>query len=72
MTITFPNKSVMMFSGLDDAEKIKSIPNITDVIIEECSEITLDKFSQVKQRLRGNGNFRNQIMMMCNPVSKVN
>lgn len=72
MQIAFPNGSRMLFTGLDEADKIKSIPHITDVIVEECSEINLDKFSQVKQRLRGSGRLRNQIVMMCNPVSKAN
>ena len=72
MQITFPNESKMIFTGLDEADKIKSIPQITDIVIEECSEINLDKFSQVKQRLRGKGKLRNQIVLMCNPVSKAN
>ena len=71
-TITFPNGSVMLFMGLDDEQKVKSIPNITDIIIEECSEITLDTFSQLKQRLRGTGALRNQLVLQCNPVNKVN
>lgn len=72
MTIEFKNGSKMLFMGLDDQEKTKSIPNITDIVIEECSEISLDKFSQLRQRLRGNGRLRNQMVMQCNPVSKAN
>lgn len=71
-TIKFPNGSMFIFMGLDDPEKVKSIPGITDIIVEECSEINLDKFSQLKQRLRGKGNLRNQIVLMTNPVSKAN
>lgn len=58
--------------GIDDFEKVKSIPNITDVIIEEASEVTLDDFSQLKMRLRGNGVLRNQVVLMTNPISKAN
>ena len=61
-----------MFSGLDDNERIKSIPNISDVIIEEASEISYDDFSQLKQRLRGKGKLKNQMVLMSNPISKAN
>lgn len=71
-TVDFPNGSQMLFMGLDDEQKVKSIPSITDIIIEECSEISLDTFSQLKQRMRGSGQFRNQLILQCNPVSKVN
>lgn len=72
MTITFPNESVIMFSGLDDSERIKSIPNITDIVVEEASEISFEDFSQLKQRLRGKGKLRNQIVLQSNPISKAN
>ena len=72
MTITFPNESMIMFSGLDDSERIKSIPNITDIIVEEASEINFEDFSQIKQRLRGSGRLKNQIVLQSNPVSKAN
>ena len=71
-TINFPNGSQMLFMGLDDSQKVKSIPDITDIIVEECSEISLETFSQLKQRLRGSGQARNQIVLQCNPVSKTN
>lgn len=71
-TIDFPNGSQMLFMGLDDEAKVKSIPNITDIIIEECNEINFDTFSQLKQRMRGNGVLRNQLVLMTNPISKVN
>ena len=58
--------------GLDDEQKVKSIPSITDIIIEECSEINFDTFSQLKQRLRGRAQLRNQLILQCNPVSKSN
>lgn len=71
-TIDFPNGSQILMMGLDDEQKVKSIPNITDIIVEECSEISLDTFSQLKQRMRGSGHFRNQLILQCNPVSKIN
>ena len=72
MTIELPNGSSFLLMGIDNFEKVKSIPNITDIIIEEASEITFDDYSQLKMRLRGNGVFRNQIVLMTNPISKAN
>lgn len=70
-TVEFDNGSMMLFMGLDAESKVKSIPNITDIIVEECSEIDFDTFSQLKQRMRGNGRLRNQFVLQCNPISKV-
>lgn len=72
MTVELPNGSSFLCMGIDDFEKVKSIPGITDIVIEEASEITFDDFSQLKMRLRGNGNLRNQIVLMTNPISKAN
>ena len=72
MEITLPNNSKFLFMGLDNFEDIKSIPDIHDIIIEECSEITYDDFSELKGRTRGRGKLKNQIVMMMNPVSKLN
>lgn len=72
MEISFPNGSCFLFMGLDNFENIKSIPDINDIIVEECSEITLDDFSELKHRTRGKGKIPNQITMMMNPVSKAN
>lgn len=72
MTISFPNGSLMMFSGCDNPEKLKSIPGITDAIMEEASEFTPTDFDTVKIRLRGKARLKNQIVLMSNPVSKAN
>jgi phage terminase large subunit len=44
-TITLPNGSVFLCSGLDDPEKIKSITGLTDAWLEEATEFTVDDFS---------------------------
>ena len=68
-TITLPNESVLLFKGLDDPEKIKSITDITDIWCEEVSELSLDEFTQLDLRLRSQaGNL--QIFVSFNPVSK--
>ena len=70
-TIELPNGSILLFKGLDDNEKIKSITDITDIVIEEATELTEDDFTQLDLRLRAREP-NLQIYLMFNPVSKVN
>ena len=70
-TIELINGSVLLFKGLDDPEKIKSIEGITDIIVEEASELTEDDFDQLNLRLRAKSGML-QIHLMFNPVSKAN
>jgi phage terminase large subunit len=70
-TITLPNDSVLLFKGLDDSEKIKSITDITDIWTEEATELTEDEFTQLDLRLRANAGGL-QMFISFNPVSKVN
>ena len=44
-TITLPNGSMFLFKGLDDSEKIKSITDITDIWVEEATEIINKDFT---------------------------
>lgn len=71
LEMTLSNDSVWIFKGLDDPEKIKSITGITDIIIEEATELTLDDYTQLNLRLRSKKPY-NQIHLMFNPVSKAN
>ncbi len=71
-TITLPNKAVFLFKGMDDPEKIKSIKGLSDVVMEEASEFTLDDFTQLTLRLREPKHKNRQLFVMFNPVSKVN
>lgn len=69
MRITFPNGSEVLFSGLDDVEKLKSIYNITGIWIEEASELEEADFNQLDIRLRGKTRFYKQIILSFNPIS---
>ena len=69
LRITFKNGSQIIFAGLDDVEKLKSIYNITGVWIEEASEVTEQDFNQLDIRLRGKTKYRKQIIVTFNPVS---
>lgn len=69
MHITSSSGSVLISSGLDDVEKLKSIANITNIWIEEASEITQEDFQQLDLRLRGKSKINKQITLSFNPVS---
>ena len=77
--ITCVNGYQILFSGLDDVEKIKSITPkqgvITDIWAEEATEIARDDIKQLRKRLRGqaiyNGKrIRKRIIMSFNPIYK--
>lgn len=69
MYIRFRNGSEILFAGLDDVEKLKSIHNITGIWIEEASEISEDDFDQLDIRLRGETEYYKQIIVTFNPIS---
>lgn len=69
MEITCINGNQIVFAGLDDAEKLKSIHGITGIWIEEASEITQEDFQQLDLRLRGKTEYYKQIIFTFNPVS---
>lgn len=70
--ITLPNGAEFLFKGLDNPEKIKSIKGVSDIVMEEATEFTLDDFTQLNLRLREKKHDKKQIFIMFNPVSKVN
>ena len=70
--IELPNGAQFIFKGLDNPEKIKSIKGISDVVMEEASEFTLDDYTQLTLRLRDKAHKQKQIYLMFNPVSKAN
>lgn len=69
MYITFKNGSEIIFAGLDDVEKLKSIHDITGIWIEEATEITENDFDQLDIRLRGETKYYDQIIVTFNPIS---
>lgn len=70
-TIELPNGSILLFKGLDDPEKIKSIAGLTDIWVEEATELTADDFTQLDLRLRAKAD-ELQLYLSFNPVSKTN
>ena len=70
--ITLPNQAQLIFKGMDNPEKIKSIKGLSDIVMEEATEFTIDDYTQLTLRLREKAHKDKQIYLMFNPVSKVN
>ena len=58
----------LLFDGLDDPEKIKSIKGITSIWLEEATEFTKDDFFTIDLSLREPGPAYHQIMLTFNPL----
>ena len=72
MTISFPAfNSEILFLGIDNPEKLKSIAGITSIWIEEATELTEDDLKQINLRLRGKTKNYKQIIMTFNPISEL-
>jgi phage terminase large subunit len=72
MTITCITGYQILFRGLDDPEKLKSIiPEkgvITDVLVEEATETKRDAIKQLYKRLRGKSNVLKRLTLCFNPI----
>jgi phage terminase large subunit len=68
------NGAQIMFAGLDDVEKIKSITPavgvLTDIWIEEATEIEREDYKQLQKRLRGLCEHSKRITLTFNPIYK--
>lgn len=68
------NGSQILFCGLDDTEKVKSITPqrgiITDIWVEEATETERGDVKQLEKRLRGKSKFRKRITLSFNPILK--
>lgn len=69
MRITLGNGSEIIFAGLDDVEKLKSIYDITGIWIEEASELEEGDFNQLDIRLRTDFPHYLQMILSFNPIS---
>ena len=72
MTVTCVTGYQILFRGLDDAQKLKSIiPEkgvITDIIIEEATETKRDDVKQLYKRLRGRSKVLKRMTLCFNPI----
>lgn len=71
MEIRFPNGSKIIFRGVDNPEKLKSIHGVSMVWIEECSEVRYDAYTELLGRIR-TPNKTLYTFLSCNPVGKEN
>ena len=66
------NGCQILFAGLDDVEKIKSITPakgvITDVWVEESTETERDDIKQLDKRLRGLSKAKKRLTLSFNPI----
>lgn len=63
------NGSKIIFRGMDDFRKIKSVKNIDMIIVEEADELSLDDLKELRKRLRVS-HIKKHMILMCNPVSR--
>ena len=63
------NGNEIIFAGLDDVEKLKSIVGITGIWLEEASEMDAEDFRQLDIRLRDKTIWYKQIIISFNPIS---
>jgi len=72
MEITYFDGRKLMFRGLDDVEKLKSITapvgTLTDIEIEEATEISENSFDQLELRMRGKAQCSKRICLYFNPI----
>ena len=68
------NGKQILFAGLDDVEKLKSITPANGVLeriwIEEATEVKREAYLQLKKRLRGYSPFKKVIILSFNPILK--
>jgi phage terminase large subunit len=62
--------STILFSGIDDSEKIKSISRISAIWIEEATELDEHDFDELADRLRTDYPTYKQVVLSFNPISK--
>jgi len=68
MSIECMNGNRFILRGLDDSDKIKSINGITDMWLEEASELEISEFRQLDIRLRGRSKNPKQMFITFNPT----
>ena len=68
------NGAQILFAGLDDVEKIKSMTPqhgvLTDIWMEEATECAWKDFKQLDKRLRGQSRYPKRLTLSFNPVSQ--
>lgn len=71
MQVIFPNGSKIIFKGLDNPQKLKSINGVSIIWLEECSECKYEAYKELLGRLR-HKELSNHIICSTNPVGTDN
>ena len=71
LQVIFPNGSKIIFKGMDNPQKLKSINGVSIIWLEECSEVKYEGYKELLGRLR-HMEMSNHIICSTNPVSKAN
>lgn len=71
MQMNFDNGSRIIFRGMDKAEKLKSIHNVSLIWIEEAAELSYAGFKELLGRLR-HPSLKMYVILSLNPTSKSN
>ena len=58
----------IMFRGIDDPEKVKSIVGVKRIVVEESSELHFEDFLELNRRARGKDDI--QLVFILNPISE--
>lgn len=68
------NRKQILFAGLDDVEKVKSITPINGVLerifVEEATEVKYSAYKQLTKRLRGYSEHSKCVILAFNPILK--
>lgn len=68
LRFVFPNGSHVIFKGMDNPEKVKSINGVSIVWLEECSEINPEGYKELLGRIR-TPNVSMHFILSCNPIN---
>lgn len=71
MGLIFPNGSRIIFKGMDNPEKLKSINDVSIVWIEEASEVKYSGYKELLGRVR-HPNLKIHFILSWNPVDEQN
>lgn len=67
----FPNGSQIIFKGMDDPQKVKSINGVSIVWFEECAEIKYEGYLELLGRIR-TPDVSMHFILSCNPIGRDN
>lgn len=62
--------SEIIFAGIDDPEKIKSVSRVDVIWMEEATEFDFEDFKQLNIRLRGEAGAKKQMWVSFNPIDQ--